>query len=126
MAKIENKDIIEALKEKTILEVKELVDMMKEEFGVDPSAVAVAAAPAGAGEAADEGASSGVKTVVLKDAGAQKLQVIKVIREATGLGLKEAKDIADAGGNVKEGIPASEADELKAKLEEAGATVELA
>lgn len=124
MAKIENKDIIEALKEKTILEVKELVDMMKEEFGVDPSAVAVAAAPAAA--AAEETADSGVKTVVLKEAGAQKLQVIKVIREATGLGLKEAKDIADAGGNVKEGIPASEAEELKAKLEEAGATVELA
>ena len=123
MAKIENKDIIEALKEKTILEVKELVDMMKEEFGVDPSAVAVAA-PAAAVE--EESAGSGVKTVVLKDAGAQKLQVIKVIREATGLGLKEAKDIADAGGNVKEGIPASEAEELKAKLEEAGATVELA
>ena len=123
MAKIENKDIIEALKEKTILEVKELVDMMKEEFGVDPSAVAVAAAPVAAQE---EETGSGVKTVVLKAAGAQKLQVIKVIREATGLGLKEAKDIADAGGNVKEGIPASEADELKAKLEEAGATVELA
>ena len=125
MAKIENKGIIEALKEKTILEVKELVDMMKEEFGVDPSAVAVAAAPA-AGAAEDTGADAGVKTVVLKDAGAQKLQVIKVIREVTGLGLKEAKDIADAGGNVKEGIPASEAEELKAKLEEAGATVELA
>ena len=124
MAKIENKDIIEALKEKTILEVKELVDMMKEEFGVDPSAVAVAAAPAAAAE--DEGNAGGVKTVVLKDAGAQKLQVIKVIREVTGLGHKEAKDIADAGGNVKEGIPAAEADELKAKLEEAGATVELA
>lgn len=124
MAKIENKDIIEALKEKTILEVKELVDMMKEEFGVDPSAVAVAAAPAaGAEESSNDG---GVKTVVLKDAGAQKLQVIKVIREATGLGLKEAKDIADAGGNVKENIPASEAEELKAKLEEVGATVELA
>ena len=123
MAKIENKEIIEALKEKTILEVKELVDMMKEEFGVDPSAVAVAAAPAAA-EAEDAGAST--KTVVLKSAGTQKLQVIKLIREVTGLGLKEAKDIADAGGNIKEGIPASEAEELKAKLEEAGATVELA
>ena len=123
MAKIDNKDIIEALKEKTILEVKELVDMMKEEFGVDPSAVAVAAAPAAAEE---ESTGSGVKNVVLKEAGAQKLQVIKVIREATGLGLKEAKDIADAGGNVKEGVPAAEAEELKAKLEEAGATVELA
>ena len=123
MAKIENKEIIEALKEKTILEVKELVDMMKEEFGVDPSAVAVAAAPAAA-EAEDAGAST--KTVVLKSAGTQKLQVIKLIREVTGLGLKEAKDIADAGGNIKEGIPASEAEELKAKLEEVGATVELA
>jgi large subunit ribosomal protein L7/L12 len=123
MAKIDNKDIIEALKEKTILEVKELVDMMKEEFGVDPSAVAVAAAPAAAEE---ESTGSGVKNVVLKEAGAQKLQVIKVIREATGLGLKEAKDIADNGGNVKEGVPAAEAEELKAKLEEAGATVELA
>ena len=123
MAKIDNKDIIEALKEKTILEVKELVDMMKEEFGVDPSAVAVAAAPAAE---AEESAGSGVKNVVLKDAGAQKLQVIKVIREATGLGLKEAKDIADAGGNIKENVPASEAEELKAKLEEAGATIELA
>lgn len=123
MAKIENKDIIEALKEKTILEVKELVDMMKEEFGVDPSAVAVAAAPAAA---ESEDASASTKTVVLKSAGTQKLQVIKLIREVTGLGLKEAKDIADAGGNIKEGIPASEAEELKAKLEEVGATVELA
>ena len=79
MAKIENKDIIEALKEKTILEVKELVDMMKEEFGVDPSAVAVAAAPAGAA-VEEESAGSGVKTVVLKEAGAQlflKMLVLK-------------------------------------------------
>ena len=121
MAKIENKDIIAALKEKTILEVKELVDMMKEEFGVDPSAVAVAAAPVAVEE---EGSST--KTVVLKNAGAQKLQVIKVIREVTGLGLKEAKDLADAGGNIKENISADEANELKAKLEEVGAEVELA
>ena len=122
MAKIENKDIIAALKEKTILEVKELVDMMKEEFGVDPSAVAVSAAPVAAAE--EEGSST--KTVVLKNAGAQKLQVIKVIREVTGLGLKEAKDLADAGGNVKENVSADEANELKAKLEEVGAEVELA
>jgi large subunit ribosomal protein L7/L12 len=122
MAKIENKDIIEALKEKTILEVKELVDMMKEEFGVDPSAVAVAAAPAAA-DAAEENAA---KTVVLKDCGASKIGVIKVIREITGLGLVEAKAIADNGGNIKENVPAEEANEIKAKLEEAGATVELA
>ncbi len=122
MAKIENKDIIEALKEKTILEVKELVDMMKEEFGVDPSAVAVAAAPAGA----TEDAGSSTKTVVLKDAGAAKIAVIKVIREITGLGLVEAKGLADNGGNIKENVSADEANEIKAKLEEAGATVELA
>lgn len=122
MAKIENKDIIEAIKEKTILEVKELVDMMKEEFGVDPSAVAVAAAPVAAGA---EDAGDVTKTVVLKEAGAGKLQVIKVIREITGLGLKEAKDLADNGGNVKENASADEANDIKAKLEEAGATVEL-
>ena len=122
MAKIENKDIIEALKEKTILEVKELVDMMKEEFGVDPSAVAVAAAPAAGGEAAADDAA---KTVVLKDAGATKMQVIKLLKEITGLGLVEAKGLADNGGNVKENVPAAEAEEIKAKLEEAGATIEL-
>jgi large subunit ribosomal protein L7/L12 len=122
MAKLTTKDIIESLKEMTILEVKELVDAMKEEFGVDPSAVAVAAAPAAAAE--DEGSST--KTVVLKDCGASKIQVIKVLREITGLGLVEAKGLADNGGNVKENVPAAEADEIKAKLEEAGATVELA
>ena len=123
MAKFTKDEFISGLKEMTLLEIKELVDAMKEEFGVDPSAVAVAAAPAAATE--DAGADAGVKTVVLKDAGAQKLQVIKVIREVTGLGLKEAKDIADNGGNVKENIPTEEANELKARLEEAGAEVEL-
>jgi len=123
MAKIKKEDFIKSLKEMNILEVKELVDAMKEEFGVDPSAVAVAAAPTAG---AEEETADVKKTVVLKEAGAQKLQVIKIVREVTGLGLKEAKDIADAGGNVKENLPAQEADELKAKLEEAGATVELA
>ena len=122
MAKIENKDIIEAIKEKTILEVKELVDMMKEEFGVDPSAVAVAAAPA-AGAVEDAGDTT--KTVVLTAAGDQKLQVIKIVREITGLGLKEAKDLADNGGNIKENVSSDEANEIKAKLEEVGATIEL-
>ena len=120
MAKLTKEEFISSLKEMTLLEVKELVDAMKEEFGVDPSAVAVAAAPAAAVE---EGPSK--LTVVLTSAGAAKINVIKVIREVTGLGLKEAKDIADAGGNIKENIPVEEANELKAKLEEAGATVEL-
>ena len=120
MAKITKDEFISSLKEMTLLEVKELVDAMKEEFGVDPSAVAVAAAPAAA---AEEGPSA--LTVVLKNAGAAKINVIKIIREVTGLGLKEAKDIADAGGNIKENVSMDEANELKAKLEEAGATVEL-
>lgn len=121
MAKLTKEDFISALKEMTILEVKELVDAMKEEFGVDPSAVAVAAAPAGAVE---EGPST--KTVVLKNAGGNKIAVIKIIKEATGLGLVEAKGLADNGGNIKENIPSEEAESLKAQLEEAGAEVELA
>lgn len=121
MAKLENKEIIEALKEKTLLELKELVDMMEEEFGVDPSAVAVAAPVAGA--VAEEGPST--VNVVLASAGANKIAVIKLVREITGLGLKEAKEIADNGGNVKENVSTDEANELKAKFEEAGATIEL-
>ena len=122
MAKFTKEEFINGLKEMTILEVKELVDAMKEEFGVDPSAVAVAAAPA-AGAAAEDNAA---KTVVLKDAGATKMAVIKLLKEITGLGLVEAKALADNGGNVKENVPAKEAEEIKAQLEEAGATVELA
>ena len=121
MAKISTKEIIDSIKEMTILEVKELVDAMKEEFGVDLSAVAVAAQVAGA--AAEEGPST--VNVVLASAGANKIAVIKLVREVTGLGLKEAKDIADNGGNIKENVSTDEANELKAKFEEAGATIEL-
>lgn len=121
MAKLNKEDFINGLKEMTILEVKELVDAMKEEFGVDPSAVA--AAPVAAG-AVEEGPST--KTVVLKSAGANKIAVIKIIKELTGLGLVEAKGLADAGGNLKENIPAADAEAIKAQLVEAGAEVELA
>ncbi|MBR1718035.1 MAG: 50S ribosomal protein L7/L12 [Bacilli bacterium] len=121
MAKFTKDEFISGLKEMTILEIKELVDAMKEEFGVDPSAVAVAAAPAAA--QAEEGPST--VTVTLVNAGANKLPVIKLVREATGLGLKEAKDIADNGGVIKENISTDEANELKAKFEEAGATIEV-
>ncbi|MBQ3436161.1 MAG: 50S ribosomal protein L7/L12 [Bacilli bacterium] len=124
MAKLNKDDFIKALKEMNLLEIKELVDAMKEEFGVDPSAVAVAAAPAAAGDAAGDAAPSQV-TVSIADAGAAKVAVIKVVKEITGLGLKDAKDIVDANGVVKENIPSAEADEIKAKLEEAGATVEV-
>ena len=100
MAKLNREDFISALKEMSILEIKELVDAMKEEFGVDPSAVAVAAV--------EEGPSK--VNVVLTAAGANKIAVIKIVRDLTSLGLKEAKDIADNGGNVKEGIDKEEAD----------------
>ncbi len=121
MAKLTKESFIESLKEMSLLEIKELVDAMKEEFGVDPGAVAVAAAPV-AGAAADEG--SATVSVVLSDAGAAKVNVIKVVREITGLGLKESKDIVDNNGTVKENISKDEANDIKAKLEEAGATVE--
>jgi large subunit ribosomal protein L7/L12 len=123
MAKLTKEVFIESLKEMTILEIKELVDAMKEEFGIDPTAVAAAPAAAGAGEAAAE------KTefdVILANAGSAKLGVIKVVKEVTGLGLKEAKDLVDnAPKPVKEKVSKAEADELKAKLEAAGATVEV-
>ena len=120
MAKLNREDFISALKEMTILEIKELVDAMKEEFGVDPSAVAVAAGPVAAVE---EGPSK--VNVVLTAAGANKIAVIKIVRDLTGLGLKEAKEIADNGGTVKEGLSKDDAEALKAQFEEAGATVEL-
>ena len=122
MAKLSAQEIIDSLKEMTLLEIKEVVDLMKEEFGVDPSAVAVAAAPA-AGEAANEGPST--VDVVLASAGANKIAVIKIIKEITGLGLGDSKAIADNGGVVKEKVSADEANEMKAKFEEAGATIEL-
>ena len=121
MAKLRREDFISSLKEMTLLEIKELVDAMKEEFGVDPSAVAVAAPAAGA--AAD--AAPSTVTVSIADAGAGKVGVIKVVKDITGLGLKESKDIVDSNGVVKENISVAEADEIKAKLEEAGATVEV-
>lgn len=122
MAKLTKESFIESLKEMSLLEIKELVDAMKEEFGVDPSAVAVAAAPVAAGEAADDNATV---TVVIADGGAAKVNVIKVVREITGLGLKESKDIVDQNGTVKENVSKDEANDIKAKLEEAGATVEV-
>ena len=121
MAKLSANEIIDSLKEMTLLEIKEVVDLMKEEFGVDPSAVAVAAAPAA--EAANEGPSA--VDVVLASAGANKIAVIKIIKEVTGLGLGESKAIADNGGVIKEKVATAEAEELKAKFEEAGATIEL-
>ena len=120
MAKLTRESFIESLKEMTLLEIKELVDAMKEEFGVDPSAVAVAAAPVAAAQE-----EKSAFDVVLTSAGANKIAVIKIVREVTGLGLVEAKNLTEAGGAIKEGLKKEEAEELKAKFEEAGATVEL-
>ena len=97
MAKLTKEDFISSLKEMNLLEIKELVDAMKEEFGVDPSAVAVAA-PAAGGAAAD--AAPSTVTVSIADAGAGKVGVIKAVKEITGLGLKEAKDIVDSNGCI--------------------------
>ena len=123
MAKLDKVTFIESLKEMTILEIKELVDAMKEEFGIDPTAVAAAPAAAGAGEAAAEQTEF---DVILASAGSAKLGVIKLVKEVTGLGLKEAKDLVDGAPKpVKEKVSKTEAEELKAKLEAAGATVEV-
>ena len=125
MAKLTKEVFIESLKEMTILEIKELVDAMKEEFGIDPTAVAAAPA-AGAGAGAGAAAEQTEFDVVLTNAGAAKLGVIKVVKEVTGLGLKEAKDLVDnAPQPVKEKVSKAEAEDLKAKLEAAGATVEV-
>ena len=117
---IEN--IVAELKEATILELNDLVKAIEEEFGVTAAAPVAVAASGGA----EGGAAKDSFDVILKDAGASKINVIKVVREATGLGLKEAKEIVDGAPKaVKEKISKADADALKAKLEEAGASVEL-
>ncbi len=122
MAKINIEDIIGSLKEMTILELNDLVKAIEEEFGVT-AAAPVAVAAAGAGEAA---AGPSEVDVVLAAAGDQKIKVIKAVREITGLGLKEAKEIVDGAPKaVKEKVAVEEAEKLKAQLEEVGATVEL-
>ncbi len=121
MAKIE--ELLETIDSLTVAELAELVKGIEEKYGV--SAVAAAAPAAGGAAAAAEEKSS--FNVILKDAGANKIQVIKVVRDATGLGLKEAKELVDgAPKTVKEGVNKEEAEELKAKFSEAGAVVELA
>ena len=126
---LSNQEILDAIKEKSVLEISELVKMFEEEFGV--SAAAFAAAPA-AGPAAGDGATAAAEEeqtefdVVLQSAGEKKIQVIKVVRAATGLGLKEAKALVDEAPNpVKEALSREDAENLKSQLEEAGATVEL-
>jgi large subunit ribosomal protein L7/L12 len=115
--------IVEELSSATILEIKDLIDTLKDTWGVT-AAVAVAAGPAAAGPAAVVEEQTEFD-VVLKDAGANKINVIKEVRAITGLGLKEAKDLTEAGGNVKEGVTKDEAEKIKKQLVDAGATVEV-
>ena len=122
-----NKDqILEAIENMTVLELSELVKAMEEKFGVSAAAPVAVAAAGGAAPAAAGGEEKTEFTVVLAAAGDKKINVIKAVREATGLGLKEAKELVDGAPKpVKENIAKAEAEELKGKLEEAGATVEL-
>jgi large subunit ribosomal protein L7/L12 len=125
-ANITKEDVIEFISNMTVLDLSELVKEMEEKFGVSAAApVAVAAAPVG-GEAKEEAAEQTEFDVVLTGVGDKKIQVIKVVRAITGLGLKEAKALVDGvPGAVKEGVPKEEAESIKAQLEEAGATVEV-
>ena len=114
---------VEEIKGLTLVEVNDLVKMLEEEFGVSAAATVAVAAPAGAAAAAEEKSEF---TVVLKEAGANKIAVIKAVREITGLGLSEAKALVDgAPSNVKENVPTAEAKEIETKLKDAGAVVEL-
>ena len=119
-------EIMDAVKELKVMELSELVKALEEEFGASATPVAVAGAAAGAGEGAAAAAAKTDFDVVLVDAGASKINVIKVVREITGLGLKEAKEKVDtAPQTIKEAAPEAEANEIKEKLEAAGAKVEL-
>ena len=123
MAKLSTQELIDAIKELTVLELNDLVKACEEEFGVSAAAGVVVAAAADAGAAAEEKDSFDVE---LTEVGAEKVKVIKGVREATGLGLKEAKDLVDSAPKVlKEGASKEEADDIKAKLEAEGAKVTL-
>ena len=126
-AKTDTDKLVESLGGMTVLELVELKNKLEEEWGVTAAApMAVAAAPAAGGDGAAAAEEKSSFDVVLAGAGAQKIQVIKVVRAVTGLGLKEAKDLVDGAPNpVKEGVAQEEADQIKAQLEEAGASVEL-
>lgn len=121
-----NEEILEAIASKTVLEISELIKMMEEKFGVSAAAAAVAVAGPAAAAAAPAAEEKTEFDVVLAEVGANKIAVIKAVREVTGLGLKEAKDLVEGAPKaVKEGLAKAEAEELKKKLEAAGAKVEL-
>ncbi len=120
------KSFAEQLVNLTVKEVNELAQILKDEYGIEPAAAAVAAAPAGGGDAPAAAAEQTAFDVILKEAGGAKLAVVKLVKDLTGLGLKEAKDLVDnAPKEVKTGVDKAEAESLKKQLEEAGAVVEI-
>lgn len=123
---INKDDFISQVESMSVAELNDLVKALEEKFGVSAASFAASAGPAAGGAGAEAGEEKDSFNVILKDAGSAKIQVIKALREITGLGLKEAKDMTDKpGSTVKEGVKKADADEMKKKLEEAGATVEL-
>ena len=121
-----NEEILDAIASKTVLEISELIKMMEEKFGVTATAAVAVAGPAAGGAAAPAAEEKTEFDVILKEVGSNKIGVIKVVREVTGLGLKEAKDLVEGAPKaVKEGVAKEEAEELKKKLEASGAKVEL-
>ena len=123
---LSNQEILEAIGAKSVLEISELIKMMEDKFGVSAAAAAVSVAAPGAGAAAPVSEEQTEFNVILSDFGANKVNVIKAVRELTGLGLKEAKDLVDGAPKpVKEGVNKADADAAKKKLEDAGAKVEI-
>lgn len=121
-----NEEILDAIASKTVLEISELIKMMEEKFGVTATAAVAVAGPAAGGAAAPAAEEKTEFDVILKEVGSNKIGVIKVVREVTGLGLKEAKDLVEGAPKaVKEGVAKDEAEELKKKIEASGAKVEL-
>ena len=121
------KALAEQIVNLTLLQAQELKTILKDEYGIEPAAggAVMMAGPVGGGDAPAAAEEQTEFDVILKDAGAEKIKVIKEVRAITGLGLKEAKDLVEAGGKVKEGVSKAEADDMKKKLEEAGAKIEL-
>ena len=121
-----NEEILDAIASKTVLEISELIKMMEEKFGVTATAAVAVAGPAAGGAAAPAAEEKTEFDVILKEVGSNKIGVIKVVREVTGLGLKDAKDLVEGAPKaVKEGVAKEEAEELKKKIEASGAKVEL-
>ena len=126
MAKLSNDELLESFKEMTLIELSEFVKLFEETFDVKAAAPVAVAGPAAAGAVAEEAAEQDEFDVILEGAGEKKIQVIKVVRELTGLGLKEAKDLVDGAPKaVKEKVAKAEAADMKKKLDEVGATVEV-